>query len=95
VHVAVNRHLPARAGGQGGDPFLPQQAIGLTSILTAYTSGSARVNGVGTEAGSIAEGYNADLAVVTADLAHIPAGEICQAEVIQTWVRGQAVYSQG
>ena len=82
AHVAVNRQLPARAGGQGGDPFLPQQAIGLTSILTAYTSGSARVNGVGTEAGSIAEGYNADLAVVTADLAHIPAGDICHEEVI-------------
>ena len=95
AHVAVNRHLPARAGGQGGDPFLPQQAIGLTSILTAYTSGSARVNGLGTVAGSIADGYNADLAVVNADLGHIPAGEICQAEVTQTWIRGQVVYSQG
>ncbi|HSR24012.1 MAG TPA: amidohydrolase family protein, partial [Candidatus Eisenbacteria bacterium] len=95
AHVAVNRHLPARAGGQGGDPFLPQQAIGLTSILTAYTSGSARVNGLGTVTGSIAEGYNADLAVVNADLAHIPGGEICQVEVIQTWVRGQVVYSRG
>ena len=88
-------HLPARAGGQGGDPFLPQQAIGLTSILTAYTSGSARVNGLGTVAGSIAEGYNADLAVVNADLAHVAAGEICHAEVIQTWIRGRAVYSRG
>jgi predicted amidohydrolase YtcJ len=95
AHVAVNRHLPASAGGQGGDPFLPGQAIALTSILTAYTWGSARVNGLGTVTGSIAEGYNADLAVVNADLAHLPVGEICQAEVIQTWVRGQVVYSQG
>jgi len=46
-------------------------------------------------AGSIAEGYNADLAVVNADLAHIPSGEICQAEVIQTWIRGQVVHSRG
>jgi hypothetical protein len=30
---------------------------------------------------------------VNADLAHIPPGEICQAEVIQAWVRGQVVYS--
>jgi hypothetical protein len=95
AHVAVNRHLPARAGGEGGDPFLPQQAIGFTSILTAYTSGSARVNGLGTVAGSIAEGYNADLAVVNADLANIPPGEICQAEVIQTWIRGRVAYSKG
>jgi predicted amidohydrolase YtcJ len=95
AHVAVNRQLPASAGGQGGDPFLPGQAIGLRSILTAYTSGSARINGLGTVAGSIAEGYDADLAVVNADLAHLPPGEICQAEVIQTWVRGHAVYSPG
>ena len=36
----ARRRQPAPAcpaGGQGGDPFLPQQAIGLTSILTAYT----------------------------------------------------------
>jgi predicted amidohydrolase YtcJ len=94
AHVAVNRSLPALAGGQGGDPFLPGQGISLTTILTAYTSGSARVNGLGTVTGSVAEGYNADLAVVNADLAHLPAGEICQAAVIQTWVRGQVVYQQ-
>jgi predicted amidohydrolase YtcJ len=94
AHVAVNRSLPAAAGGQGGDPFLPEQAIGLKSLLTAYTSGSARINGLGTVAGSIADGYDADLTVVNADLAHIPAPEICQAAVIQTWVRGQVVYQQ-
>jgi len=94
AHVAVNRSLPTLADGAGGDPFLPGQAIGLTSILTAYTSGSARVNGLGTVTGSIADGYDADLAVVNADLAHLPAGEICQAAVIQTWIRGQVVYQQ-
>jgi predicted amidohydrolase YtcJ len=94
AHVAVNRSLPATAGGQGADPFLPKQAIGLEAILTAYTSGSARINGLSTVTGSIADGYNADLTVVNADLAHIPAPEICQAAVIQTWVRGQAVYQQ-
>ena len=94
AHVAVNRSLPAVAGGQGGDPFLPEQAIGLTSILAAYTSGSARLNGLGTVAGSIAEGYGADLAVVNADLAHLPAHEICDAAVIQTWIGGQVVYQQ-
>jgi predicted amidohydrolase YtcJ len=94
AHVAVNRSLPALAGGQGGDPFLPGQAVGLTSILAAYTSGSARINGLGAEAGSIADGYNADLTVVNTDLAHLPAPEICQAAVSQTWIRGQAAYQQ-
>jgi predicted amidohydrolase YtcJ len=92
AHVAVNRSLPAGAGGEGGDPFLPGQAISLTSILTAYTSGSARVNGLGTVTGSIAEGYHADLTVVNADLAHLPPPEIGQAAVTQTWVRGQMAY---
>jgi predicted amidohydrolase YtcJ len=94
AHVAVNRSLPGVAGGEGGDPFLPEQAIGLTSILKAYTSGSARVNGLGTVTGSIADGYNADLAVVNTDLAHLPGREICQAAVIQTWIRGQVVYQR-
>jgi predicted amidohydrolase YtcJ len=94
AHVAVNRSLPAVAGGQGGDPFLPQQAIGLTSILAAYTSGSAGVNGLGAVDGSIAVGYDADLTVVNTDLAHLPAHEICHAAVSQTWIGGQVVYQQ-
>ena len=44
--------------------------------------------------GSIADGYNADLAVVNTDLAHLPGDEICQAAVIQTWIRGQVVYQR-
>jgi predicted amidohydrolase YtcJ len=94
AHVAVNRSLPAIAGGQGGDSFLPEQALGLASILAAYTSGSARVNGLDAVAGSIREGFDADFAIVNADLAHLPAQEICQAMVTQTWIGGQVVYQQ-
>src|SRR6202035_1690160 len=52
AHVAVNRSLPAAAGRPAGgpdagrEPFLPGQALDLASILAAYTSGSARVNGL-------------------------------------------------
>ena len=94
AHVAVNRSLPAMAGGQGGDSFLPEQALGLASILAAYTSGSARVNGLDAVTGSIREGLDADFAVVNADLAHLPAEEICQSVVVQTWIRGQVAYQQ-
>jgi predicted amidohydrolase YtcJ len=92
AHVAVNRSLPALAGGHGGDPFLPGQALDLTSVLAAYTSGSARVNGLGSVTGSVKEGFDADFAVVDADLTHLPPQEICQASVVQTWIRGQVVY---
>ena len=88
IHVAVNRSTPDNAT----NPFLPEQAISLRTALAAYTAGSARVNGLESVAGRIATGYDADLAIVDADLAHLPAGEICQASVRQTWVRGELAY---
>ena len=88
VHVAVNRSLPENAA----DPFLPEQAISLRTALAAYTAGSARINGLGNTVGLIKAGYDADLAIVDADLAAIPDSEICQASVRQTWVRGELAY---
>src|SRR5580704_8901844 len=88
VHVAVNRSLPAAAGGTGQDPFLPGQAIDLATALAAYTSGSARTNGLESVTGSIKNGLHADFAILDADLAAIEPREICQASVRQTWLRG-------
>jgi predicted amidohydrolase YtcJ len=95
AHVAVNRSLPARAGDGSAEPFLPGQAVSLESVLAAYTSGSAWINGLEAVSGSIAEGLGADLAVVDADLSRLPAPEIGRAAVTQTWVRGQLVYERG
>ena len=92
IHVAVNRSLPVSAGGSGKDPFLAEQAISLTSALAGYTSGSAAVNGAGDHAGTVAPGYDADFAVVDADLSHIDVADICTAQVRQTWIRGRVVH---
>ena len=105
AHVAVNRSLPAAPGGPPGPgagagtdagpgPFLPDQALDLASALAAYTAGSARVNGLDAETGSVREGLDADFAVVDADLAHVAAHEIGQARVTSTWVRGQPASRQ-
>ncbi len=97
AHVAVNRStagLPGAAGAGSEQPFLPGQALDLPSILAAYTSGSARVNGVETTAGSIRAGLDSDFAVVDADLGQLPDREIGQASVVATWVRGQAVFGR-
>jgi predicted amidohydrolase YtcJ len=94
VHVAVNRNLPVSAGGTGGDPFLPGQRIGLEPALAAYTSGSARVNGLEAAVGAVHPGFDADFAIVDADLSVLPPGEICQASVRQTWVRGQLAHER-
>ena len=99
AHVAVNRSRPAESGGSptwgtAPDPFLPEQALSAEVIFAAYTSGSARVNGLEGVTGAIRPGLDADLAIVDADLARGPAGEICQASVVQTWVRGELAYQQ-
>jgi len=92
VHVAVNRAAPVEPGRSLGDPFLPDQAINREVALAAYTSGSATINGLGQSVGFIRSGYDADLAVINADLAHISDPELGQASVIQTWVRGEVGY---
>jgi predicted amidohydrolase YtcJ len=93
-HVAVNRAIPPAAGGHGGDPFLPEQALGLEAILAAYTSGSAWVNGLEHRVGAIRPGLDADFAITDADLAGVDAGEICEAVVTQTWIRGELTYQR-
>ncbi|HEX3823355.1 MAG TPA: amidohydrolase [Mycobacteriales bacterium] len=93
IHVAVNRALPVEAGGCGGDAFIAEQSIELASMLAAYTSGSAAVNGVEDRQGSIRAGMDADFAVIDADLAHLDAGDIWRASVRQTWLRGDLGYS--
>jgi predicted amidohydrolase YtcJ len=92
THVAVNRSLPERPGSSPGDPFLPEQAISREAMLAAYTSGSARINGLENETGSVRPGLDADFAVTDADLAHLPDSELWQASVTTTWIRGEAVY---
>ncbi|HXL88567.1 MAG TPA: amidohydrolase family protein [Streptosporangiaceae bacterium] len=92
-HVAVNRSVPFSEGSTAqANPFLPEQAIDLVTTLAAYTSGSARVNGLEETVGAIHPGYDADFAIVDADLATIRSEEICQASVRQTWVRGQVAF---
>ncbi len=94
AHVAVNRMLPPGAGSDTGEPFLPGQALELPTFLAAYTSGSARVNGLDSVTGSVRPGLDADFAIVDADLAHVPAAEIGTATVTATWVRGQVAYQR-
>jgi predicted amidohydrolase YtcJ len=94
AHVAVNRSMPDELGGPAPEPFLADQALSLEAIFAAYTSGSARVNGLEQVTGAITEGLDADFAIVDADLAHGDPGEICRASVVQTWVRGEVAYQR-
>jgi predicted amidohydrolase YtcJ len=87
IHVAVNRVLP----GSHREAFLPEQTLTLETALTAYTSGSAWVNHRD-EAGVIAPGKVADLAVHDRDPFQGPAEQIADTRVVSTWIDGRAVH---
>lgn len=69
----------------------PEEAIELTEALTAFTAGSAYASHLD-EAGTIAVGRLADLAVLDRDLFDRGAGEIADARVVATFVGGDAVH---
>jgi predicted amidohydrolase YtcJ len=95
AHVAVTRTPPGAHGHDRPGPFLPEQRLDLAAILAAYTTGSARVNGLAEMTGAVMAGLDADFAVVDADLSHIADDEIGAAAVTQTWIRGQVAYQRG
>jgi predicted amidohydrolase YtcJ len=93
--VAVNRTEPPGAdhGGLpvGAEPFLPEQRVDLAAALAGYTIGSAYVNHLDHETGSIEVGKLADLAVLDRDPFEGPAGEIGHTRVAMTFVAGARV----
>ncbi|POX46192.1 amidohydrolase [Streptomyces sp. Ru72] len=88
VHVAVNRVLP----GGSRPVFLPEERIGLTDALTAYTAGSAYVNHLD-DTGTVRPGALADLVVLDRDPYAGPAEAIGETRVALTYVGGARVYA--
>ncbi|GIH28294.1 amidohydrolase [Acrocarpospora phusangensis] len=94
MHVAVNRTEPPSSHHSGyptaQTPFLPGQSIGLRTVLTAYTSGSAWLNG--SPAGVIEPGRPADLAVLDRDPFTLDPADIWTTSVSATFVDGEQVH---
>ncbi|MFJ6669253.1 amidohydrolase [Streptomyces sp. NPDC091383] len=90
IHVAVNRVVPEAPADT--PVFLPGERIGLHDALTAYTAGSAYVNHLDHETGTVAEGYLADLVVLDRDPFAGPPEEIGATRVEQTFVGGRRVF---
>ena len=95
IHVAVNRTAaPNYLYGNGNDEvFLPEQRLDLQTALAAFTMGSAYVNHLEAETGSVEVGKAADLAVIDRDLFALPLEEIASARVEQTFIDGRRVYA--
>jgi hypothetical protein len=88
MEVAVNR-VPDVERDQ--EPFLPEERLELVDILTAATAGSAYASHLD-DAGVLAVGRLADLAVLDRDLFDPGAGPIGETHVLGTFVEGVAVH---
>jgi predicted amidohydrolase YtcJ len=94
AHVAVNRALPGATGAEA-EPFLPGQSLALGEALAAYTLGSAYVNHLDDETGTIEPGKLADLVVLDRDPFAAAPAEIGSTRVLATYVQGEPVYRSG
>jgi predicted amidohydrolase YtcJ len=94
IHTAVTRTSYGGPGRSGSDPFLPEQAVDLTTAFAAYTAGSAWVNGRDRRdgAGVLAPGHAADLVVLDRDPFAGRPEEIGATRVVSTWVAGACVH---
>jgi predicted amidohydrolase YtcJ len=90
MEVAVTRTADYHRGER--PPFLPEQRLDLIDALAAFTTGTARVNHLEHEIGSIEVGKAADLVVLDRDLFDRGAGTIGEARVVSTFIDGVAVY---
>lgn len=90
--VAIERRLP---DAPEDEPFLPGERLSLEAALEAATLGSAYVNHLDGETGSITVGKLADLVVVDRDLTDRGAGSIADAGAALTLVEGEPVHAAG
>lgn len=91
IHVAVNRAAPET----GLPPLGPEsQKLTLKQILDAYTQGSAWINHLDDQTGTLEPGKLADLAVLDSNLFGLDTGDLHRAAVTQTWIGGECVYQR-
>ncbi|MER5637945.1 amidohydrolase [Kitasatospora sp. NPDC002227] len=90
IHVAVNRQVPHSTAHP---PFYPEQSLTLAQAFTAYTAGSAWINHLDAETGTVEPGKCADLVVLDRDPFAGPPEEIGATHVRMTFVDGRAVHT--
>jgi predicted amidohydrolase YtcJ len=90
MELAVNRVWYESRGE--APVFLPDERLPLIDALAAFTAGTAYVNHLEDETGSLELGKLADLVVLDRDLFDRGAGEIGDARVVATLVEGDLVY---
>jgi predicted amidohydrolase YtcJ len=90
MELAVERVADESRGLR--EPLLPHERIDLIDALAAFTAGSAYVNHLDTETGTLEVGKAADLAVLDRNLFDRGAGAIGESRVVGTFVDGAPVF---
>lgn len=90
MEVAVTRVSDISRGEQ--PPFLPDERIELIDALAAFTAGTAWVNHLERELGSLEVGKTGDFVVLDRDLFDRSAGAIGEARVVGTFIDGAPVF---
>ncbi|WP_416403313.1 amidohydrolase [Arthrobacter sp. LFS091] len=89
IHVAVNRASP----GEDLPALGPEsQKLSTKQIVDAYTQGTAWINHLDPDTGTLEPGKLADLAVLDVNIFDVPVEELHRAVVTQTWIGGECVY---
>jgi predicted amidohydrolase YtcJ len=88
IEVAVTR---TDAYNRADEPLFPEERLTLDEALAAFTIGSAYVNHLDAETGSLEVGKRADLAILDPDIRDSDTGPLGEARVLATFVDGQAV----
>jgi predicted amidohydrolase YtcJ len=91
MHTAVTRLSAPGYSASVAEPFLPEQKLDLATVMVAYTAGSAWVNHLEADTGTIEVGKYADLVVLDSD--PFATGDIAGTRVLQTFVEGVRVFA--
>ncbi|HEX2314408.1 MAG TPA: amidohydrolase [Thermomonospora sp.] len=89
IYTAVTRR-----GLDGGDPWMPEEAVDLATAVRGYTLGSAYANFCEHDRGSLTPGKYADLVVLSEDLFAIDAERIPEVRVELAMVGGEVRYTR-
>jgi len=89
IEVALTRRDPDL---DAGEPWIPEERVGLEAMLRAYTLNGAMAGDMEEETGSISVGKSADLVVLDTDLFSVPPERISDARVELTLFEGRVVY---
>ncbi len=90
MEVAVTRVSEDSRGHR--EPFFPAERLDLIDALAGFTNGTAWLNHLESEIGSLEVGKSADLAVLDRDLFDRAAGPIGDARVVGTFIDGRPVH---